>query len=890
MIIHTIIYPTIQITAVSPMWSNLVREKQATGWLVLVENWDMLDDVSRALLRRLFFSSDIPFFGLVYHLPASPIWEQGFPFDVTPRLNTSLSPFRRDQTQVWVQQILKWNPPDPFIDWLQEQTEGRVAYILPVLQALRNAGLLTALEARQWQLNEAYKTFDVSPYTHPPKSKGNIYPLEDNLIGRNKDLRLLKEAIIEQRLVSIVGTGGSGKTRLARQVAAESMTNFPDGVFFIPLEDIQLSHRIPQRVAETLQLKLTTQQPTDAAVFEALRDQRMLLVLDNFEQLAANDDFISNFLQQTRGPHLLVTTRTPLGLYEENRHLLSGLKVPEHHREETADFFEYIPAVRLFLDSARRYGTNISLTAQNRTYIAEICRMTDGVPLGLRLAASWTHLFSLQSLVERMKQGSGMLSEGTYTHLPERQRSINAIFDAFWDSLVPAEQEMLMGLSIFPQAFSPKMARDICQVSMFFLDGLVQRAILNRDSHALYHFHPLLRQYLGDHLSRHTEVRHRVQQQFIKTLSTWCTERTPVWDNIYFQDIHLEIQNELPNLYLAWDLGIKHGQYQYLQPILNSLHNYYQHYGWFHAGIRLAEALLDALEATSTSYPILFGYAHLTLSTYTYHLGDYHRGLSLALQAFRILRKHGSLLDQFYASSTLSQQYSAIGQHDKSRPLMSWQVQLASRIQQPALLAKTYANIAISAYQEGDLNTAEKYWQQSLTINKQHHTGRMAATLNNLGNVAYEQGNYEHAREYLEQALTLAKLMEGQTLLASIYDSLGKVLTAQGEYPYASEMLFCGLRICQRVDAIPLGLEILCNIGHLQAANGQLEPAARIWRAVLADSRAVHSVRKMAKSALESYRLPHPSEQPHSEIDFSACLEILQKEGVISDADLQATD
>ncbi len=877
-------------------WSNLVKEKQAAGWLVLVENWDTLDDVSQALLRRLFFSADIPSFGLVYHLSAPPLWKQDFPFDITSRLDTSLSPFTRGQTQVWVQQILKWNPPDPLVDWLQKQTGGHMEYILPVLQALQNAGLLTALESHQWQINEAYKTFDVSPYTHPPKPKGNIYPLEGNLIGRGQDLRFLKEAVVEHRLVSIIGPGGTGKTRLARQVAAESMTNFPDGVFFIPLEDIRRSHQIPQRVAETLQLTLTTQHPTDMAVCEALKDRRMLLVLDNFEQLAANDDFISNFLQQTRGPHLLVTTRTPLELYEESHHLLRGLKVPEHHHEETADFFEHIPAVRLFLDSARRYGANISLTAQNRAYIAEICRMTDGLPLGLNLAASWTHLFSLQELVERIHQGSGMLSEGPYTQLPKRQRSISVIFDTFWDSLVTSEQEMLMGLSIFPQAFSAKMAREICQVSTLFLDALMQRAILSRDSHAFYRFHPLLRQYLDNHLSSHPDIKQRVQHQFIKTLSTWCAERIPVWEYISSPDVHLEIQNELPNLHLAWDLGIKRGQYQYLQPILNSLHHYYQHYGWFHAGIRLAETLLDALEATSTSCPVLFGYAQLTLSTYAYHLGDYPRGLYLARQAFRKIRKHGNLLDQFYASHTLSQQYSAIGQLNKSRLLRSWQAQHVSKIQQPALLAKTYSAIALDAYQEGDLNTAEEYWQQTLNIDKkQQHTGRIAATLNNLGNVAYERGNYEGAREYLEQALTLAKHLEGQTLLASIYDSLGKVSIAQGEVQQASKMLLCGLRICRRVDAIPLGLEILCNMGHLQAANGRLNLAARIWHAVLANPRAVHSVKQMAKSALESYNLPYPSEQPYPNLDFSACLEILQKEGIISDADLnkvsfQSTD
>jgi hypothetical protein len=287
-----------------------------------------------------------------------------------------------------------------------------------------------------------------------------------SFVGRASELAELQRLLESARLVTLTGPGGSGKTRLALQAAAASLPAFVDGVWWCDLAAVADPAYIPQTVATSLGFGNPANRPPLDALIEALRDRRLLLVLDNCEHVLAACAALAQALLDTC-PHvrLLATSLQPLGLAQERVWPTPPLALPAaHSRPASPDALLRCDAARLFAERARDTLPEFALDARDAAAVATICRRLDGLPLALELAAARVRLLTVEQIAERLDDAFRLLTRGTPAHSP-RHQALRATMDWTYQFLTAPEQVLLMRLSVFAGTFTLEMIEVVCTES-----------------------------------------------------------------------------------------------------------------------------------------------------------------------------------------------------------------------------------------------------------------------------------------------------------------------------------------------------------------------------------------------------------------------------------------
>ncbi len=333
-------------------------------------------------------------------------------------------------------------------------------------------------------------------------------------VGRELELSEVSELLVHPDcpLLSLVGMGGVGKTRLALRAALELLNEggFADGVVFVPLETLTDPASIPAVIAGALGLTLTGEEDAGSVVKRFLEEKRLLLVLDNFEHLLEGASFVRELIDSCPQLKLLVTSRERLNLEHEWVFTLGGLSFPEEGTTmERAGSFD---AVRLFFQRARRAQPNFSLTPEVLPAVLRICQLVGGMPLAIELASSWLRALPVHEIAGELEAGMDLLESSARDAL-ERQRGVRLVFDHAWSLLSEGERGVLRRLSVFRGGFTRKAASEIAGVTLPGLAGLVDKSFLRMSPEGRYDRHPLLSQYTSEKLAEHPEERAEVEQR-----------------------------------------------------------------------------------------------------------------------------------------------------------------------------------------------------------------------------------------------------------------------------------------------------------------------------------------------------------------------------------------
>ena len=301
-----------------------------------------------------------------------------------------------------------------------------------------------------------------------------------------------------------------GKTRLAIQAAEQHLNEFAHGGAFVPLASVGSIDEVISAIANAI--KFTFFGPSDPKEYllSYLHEKQMLLVLDNLEQLLLENpleaniaDLLIEILQQAPGIKLLVTSREALNLQEEWLFEVQGLAFPETAQMEG---FEEFDAVTLFVQRARRAFPKFTLSEENRAEIAHICRLVEGMPLAIELAATWMRTLSPAEIAVEIESSLDFLST-TVRDLPERHRSMRVVFDRSWQMLSPQEQQVLRNLSVFRGGFQRQAAEQVAGATLSILSTLVNRTLLRRAAAGRYDLHELVRQYSAAQLASEPQAK-----------------------------------------------------------------------------------------------------------------------------------------------------------------------------------------------------------------------------------------------------------------------------------------------------------------------------------------------------------------------------------------------
>jgi predicted ATPase/predicted Ser/Thr protein kinase len=338
-------------------------------------------------------------------------------------------------------------------------------------------------------------TFQTTPV---PATKHNLPRPGTPFVGREHELSAVVSLLRDPKvqLVTIIAQGGMGKTRLSIEAAKSLLEQYPQGVYFVELAPLSTAEDIPSAIAEALGYPFHRGSSPQEQISRYFADKNCLLVLDNFEHLTEGRDLVQAILQVSP-TKIIVTSRERLNLSSETLYHLEGMDFP--HWETPADALKYA-AMRLFLESAKRVQADFTLQAADLPHAARICRLVNGLPLGIVLAASWLDALSLKEIGEEIASNIDFL-ETTMHDVPERQRSLRAVFDYSWKMLSDDEQQAFARLSVFRGGMSREAAQAVSETNLRSLQMLVNKSLLRRDNATgRYEIHELLRQYAEEFL------------------------------------------------------------------------------------------------------------------------------------------------------------------------------------------------------------------------------------------------------------------------------------------------------------------------------------------------------------------------------------------------------
>jgi predicted ATPase/DNA-binding CsgD family transcriptional regulator len=414
-----------------------------------------------------------------------------------------------------------------------------------------------------------------------------------SFIGRSQEIEEI-DALLDDpacRLLTLVGPGGMGKTRLALEAASRKQASFPGGVYCVMLAPLQRPEDILLAVAEAMPFHF--QQDTrdwHEQFFDYLRekhDKRQLLLLDNFEHLLDGADSLSEILAATTGLKILVTSREALNLQEEWVRQIGGMSYPEHVNGEPLEDYS---AVRLFVDRARRLRGDFDLT-EDRHSVVEICRLVGGMPLAIELAVGWLNMLPPADIVQEIQRSMDILATRS-RNLPERHRSIRSVFDQSWRLLSDAERAVFQKLSVFRGGFTREAAEVVAGASLHTMAGLADKSLVSLSADGRCDIHELLRQYGAEQL----EAEHQtaaIQRAYIGYY-LGMLRRLEGDIKAHRQLAALDtIEAEFENVRSAWQLAVQHGCYEALNEAVESLHFFGDMRGRYHEVVSLLRSTLD---------------------------------------------------------------------------------------------------------------------------------------------------------------------------------------------------------------------------------------------------------------------------------------------------------
>jgi predicted ATPase/DNA-binding CsgD family transcriptional regulator len=638
-------------------------------------------------------------------------------------------------------------------------------------------------------------------------SRTNLTHTLTSFIGRKKELAQVQHLLMQTRLLTLMGVGGCGKTRLAQQIATElgSTHSFDDGVWFVELAALNDSLLVPQTVAQTLGVRETFDQPIMASLMDYLADRPLLLVLDNCEHLLnASAQLAEKLLIASPQLQILATSREPLGIPGETTFLVPSLSLPESaHPLLESNLAEY-DALALFIERARSVLPTFTPTEQNTAAIIQVCQRLDGIPLAIELAAARVNVLTVEQIATRLDDWFNLLTSRNRTAVLPRHHTLRATIDWSYDLLSEKERILFRRLAVFAGGFTLEAAETICAGNDMeqseILDGLarlvskslVVAEILEKPE-ARYHLLETIRQYALN-LLRESGEKNKLRERHLNWYLVRAEESKAQWRGPKQKELFDQLEIEHDNLRAALEWSR-----------LDS--------GSVEAGLRLGSALWRFWEIQDH------------LSEGRQHLAD--------LLALPQSQPHAAARAKaLYGAGYLAMMQGLERDYTVSQSLMEESLAIARELEESQLIANGIYGLGVVARFRGDNERAEELLKESLSLFRQ--LGDRIGTyisLYNLAEAATSRDDYKQAQSLHEESLALKRAQGDEWSIANSLLSLATLARLQNNYSRAINLIRESLALFQKIGDTANIAFCLQEFSTIAAIQGHSQLAVQLYAA-----------------------------------------------------------
>jgi predicted ATPase/DNA-binding CsgD family transcriptional regulator len=669
-----------------------------------------------------------------------------------------------------------------------------------------------------------------------------------SFIGREREVVDIKRLLFNARLVTLTGAGGSGKTRLAIQLATLVKDEYQDGAWLVDLAALREPVLVPQLVAQALGVRLAPEKPVLELLIHWVESKNLLLILDNCEFLIdACMQLAQQLLSGSTGLRILATSREPFAMTGETIYPISGLACPnfnEVFRSKPQDLMQY-DAMRFFVEHVRTGNPDFSITSENAYAIAEICRRLDGLPLALELASSRSNVLTPQQISERLDDRFSLLVSHQRSDPDPRHKTLRAAIEWSYYLLTPPEQMLLRRLSVFTSGFSLAAVGSVCAgeeieynqvlelLSMLVSKSLVVAQTLQRGE-ARYSFLETIREFAQEKLissGEWQEIKDRHLQYYLK-----LTEEISEKLNGQYQQIWLTwLEGEYDNIRaaLAWSLESKRIEVGLRIGI--AMYQFWTIRDDVEEGLVWMERLLAP--ADEGTFPAVRANALAYASFLAGFRGNTEVQIKYGNEAATIAEavgEEGKLILRF-ALSGLAYGARAAGDYQTEFNAMQRVIQLNRELRDAYQLGVTLSVGSFSAMALGEYDTAHAMLDEGLTLLREAgNTYRIAMALNFSGDLSRCEQNYLRAQTAYEESISLLREVEARRDLASALQNLGHACLHLGDLERARALFNESLALQLTLQNIPGMAECLIGFAALAVVCGFAAPGARILAAAVA--------------------------------------------------------
>jgi predicted ATPase len=587
-------------------------------------------------------------------------------------------------------------------------------------------------------------------------------------------------------------------------------------------------------------------------LLDYLCPKRTLLIMDNFEHLLEGTGLVTEILRAAPGVKILATSRARLNVGGEHRFRIAGMIYPD---EETAgarwetlaqqreDVAQH-GAVKLFLQGARRARPGFELTDENLSGVVQICRLVDGLPLGIRLAAAWVEMLTPAGIAAEIGRSLDFL-ETERRDVPGRQRSMRAAFDHSWNLLSEAEREVFQRLSVFRGGFTREAVHRVTGGSLRELRALVDRSLLEWDpapstslpSMALgtgrtggrYDIHELLRQYGEERLGKVPAEQEAARDRHCAYYAEYLQGREAHLMGREQRQALAEIEAEIENVRAGWDWAVVQGKVEEIDRSLESLAEFYRLRAWFQEGEQTFARAAQGLAADQSdieSRPEISREFRIVLGKVLMHQGRFCDPLGLVEQGVELFRKSLAILRELDARREMAYGLCYLWDEPSCQEALAIFQEIGDR-RGIALSLRGLAGVAIG---QGEYGAARQLVQESLAIFRElGNQEEIASSLSASGYIAYVLGEWEVAKELHQESLALYEEIGDQQGVAQSLEQLG--IDAYGgskEYEECKQLLQESFAIYEEIGNVSAMAWVLSELSELANRLGEYAEAMQL--------------------------------------------------------------
>jgi predicted ATPase len=688
-------------------------------------------------------------------------------------------------------------------------------------------------------------------------------------IGRETEQRQIAALLADPhcRLLTLVGPGGVGKTRLALEVASTLLERYQHGVYFVALAPLsEPETMVPAIAASVGYIFQNDGRSLKQQLLDHVRGKELLLILDNAEHLPAGVTIFTEMLQAAPRVRLLVTSREWLRLSSETIFGVDGLAIADTLHDEGS------AAVRLFLQIAQRVRPSFTPSAADLPAIVQVCRLVRGMPLGLILAATWIEMLTPVEIVTEINHSFDFLAVDLHD-LPERHRSLQAIFSTSWQRLAADERETVQRLAVFRGGFTRKTAAIVAGAPLSILSTLSHKSFIQVQPNGRYEMHELLRQFALDTLGEHMAEMHDAHSAYY---CAFLAQRTVDLKGARQQAAMAEIEADGENVRTAWQWAINDAQIDRLTQALDSLCLFYLWESRLREGEAMCRLAVERLALTisasklsidncgiqTTPYPpdrARFGIrVFIWLSIFQRHL----KQLDLAQQALRQAQAwlvHPSLagLDiRSEQAQVLLEEAEVIYviNHEEARALVEQSLTIFRTLTEPWHMAQGLDRLGVALFSTGLLARARQVTEEGLGLRQALGDARgIAQSLMTLSAIARSAGSFEEAAELIRQSSAICRELNDQEQQAYVATNMAVSLVHDGQFAASLELFEEGLSIYNMLDlpgepGILTAVKgfALMHLGRYEAARNHLQRAFLLYD----KSEIGYAVKNLGRTAL----------------------------------------